>query len=71
MQYEIARGVSQGLWSWETVIQSEQLRSLSGPSTNASRVSQVLGRSPGDPLPSDAVGCVSTRIEKLQDLTLT
>ena len=63
VQYEIARGVSQGAWSWETVVESEAAlrRSLCGPNTNASRVSQVLGQSStlGDSLPSDDdVWCV-------------
>ncbi|PIL31169.1 RNA-dependent RNA polymerase [Ganoderma sinense ZZ0214-1] len=54
VQYEIARGVSQGAWSWETVVQSESaLRSLRGPNANASRVSQVLGRPLEDPLSAD------------------
>ncbi|PIL31184.1 RNA-dependent RNA polymerase [Ganoderma sinense ZZ0214-1] len=55
VQYEIARGVSRGLWSWETVMQSEAaLRSLSGTNMNASKVSQALERSLGDVFPSDA-----------------
>ncbi len=65
VQYEIARGVSRGLWSWETVTQSEAaLTALRGPNINASRVSQVLGRPLGDVLPSDAaLWCVSDRVE--------
>ncbi|KAM5539858.1 hypothetical protein V8D89_006361 [Ganoderma adspersum] len=59
VQYEIARGVSQGAWSWETVVESESAlrQSLCGPNTNASRVSQVLaaGHSLGDALPLDDV----------------
>ncbi|KAI1786799.1 RNA dependent RNA polymerase-domain-containing protein [Ganoderma leucocontextum] len=55
VQYEIARGVSRGLWSWDTVIQSEQaLKSLRGPNGNALQVSRALGRALGDVFPSDA-----------------
>ncbi|KAM5539861.1 hypothetical protein V8D89_006364, partial [Ganoderma adspersum] len=55
VQYEIARGVSRGLWSWETVTESEvALRTLSGTNMNASKVSQALGRPLGDVFPSDA-----------------
>ena len=69
VQYEIARGVSQGAWSWETVVESEAAlrRSLCGPNTDASRVPQVLGQSStlGDSLPSDDdVWCVVGLIVK-------
>ncbi|TBU58167.1 RNA dependent RNA polymerase-domain-containing protein [Dichomitus squalens] len=54
VQYEIARGVSLGLWSWDTV-RKAKLESLRGPNNNAaSRVSQVLGRPLCDMSPSDA-----------------
>ena len=68
VQYEIARGVSRDLWSWETVIESEAaLRTLSGPNMNASNVSQVLGRSLGDVFPSDAALWYVSRNAEIDD----
>ena len=66
VQYEVARGVSRGLWSWETVTRSEDaLKALKGPNVNALNVSQALGRSLGDVFPSDAaLWCVSRDAEK-------
>ena len=53
-QYEIARGVSLGLWDWGQVLKAD-LRNLRGSNRGAApRVREViLGRAPNTSMPSD------------------
>ena len=44
VQYELARGVGNGWWTWEQVVHAD-LKKLAGPNNNAAaRVAHVLGR---------------------------